>query len=103
MLPFMMGEGSKKIASIIVEKKEPSVEEMTDNETDYGPGKEAAVGDILSAIENKDAKLLKSALEDLIAMCMDEYELSEPKEEEEVEESPESEIADKLRKKLGWK
>jgi hypothetical protein len=85
MLPFMMG-GDKKIASMIVEKK-PEVKELSDNETDYSPGKEAAIKDVIKAIESKDAKLLLSGLEDLIAMCMDEYESKEHEDEGEEEES----------------
>lgn len=84
MLPFMMG-GDKKIASMIVAK--PETKEVSDNETDYAPGKEAAIKDVIKAIESKDAKLLLSGLEDLIAMCMDEYESKEHESEGEEEES----------------
>jgi hypothetical protein len=105
MLPFMMGDKGKKSLTLMVEKG-PEVKEMEEKaESDYGPGKDAAASDIINAIEKKDIGLLRSALEDIISMCMDEYESSEMEDEEEPSESPnaESEIADKLRKKLGWK
>lgn len=104
MLPLMMGDKGKKSLTLMIEKG-PEVKEMEEKmESDYGPGKDAAAMDIISAIEKKDAGLLRAALEDIISMCMDEYESSEPEEEEaESEMKPEEEIAEKLRKKLGWK
>lgn len=105
MLPFMMGDKGKKSLTLMVEKG-PEVKEKEESlESDYGPGKDAAAVDIISAIEKKDPGLLRAAIEDMISMCMDEYESSEMEDEEEPSEpsNPESEIADKLRKKLGWK
>lgn len=91
----MMGDAKKKSATVIIEKPEV--------ESDYSPGKEAAAEDIMKAIESKDAKLLVSAFEDLFAMCSDEHEGSEMPEDEEEEKAPEYDVAEKLRKKLGWK
>lgn len=88
MLPFMMG-GDKKIASMIMAK--PEVKEVSDNETDYSAGKEAAAQDIADAIERKDLKLLLSGLEDLISMCIDE---SESKEDEPEESETDSKPVD---------
>ena len=90
MLPFMMG-GDKKIASMIVAK--PEVKEVSDNETDYSAGYEAAVRDIASAFEKKDEKLLLAGLKDFMTMFMDEHE-SGPKEEKEEDEEE---------KQSGWK
>lgn len=90
----MMGmiDPSKKIASMIV--AEPKVEKVSDNETDYSAGMEAAGQDIAQAIDKKDVKLLVAGLKDLFTMLMDEYEGS-PKDELE-DDSEESE------KKPGW-
>jgi len=92
MLPFMMGEKGK-IASMIVAK--PEVKEVSDNETDYTPGKEAAVSDIANAIEKKDLKLLMSGLEDFISMCMDEYESKPHEENDEGEDEGEIDFSPK--------
>ena len=82
----MMGE-PKKIATMIVAK--PKVEEVSDNETDYSAGMDAAAKDIAQAIEQKDSKLLVSAIKDLFTMLMDEHERGESEEdEEEDEETP---------------
>jgi hypothetical protein len=82
MMPFMMSP-DKKIATMIVSK--PDTKEVSDNETDYSAGYEAACKDIMSAFEKKDEKLLLAGLKDLMTMFMDEHE-SGPKEEAESEE-----------------
>lgn len=83
MLPGMMG-GDKKIASMIVAK--PEVKEVSDNETDYSAGMEAAGKDIADAIEKKDVKLLVMGLKDMFTMLMDEHEGSPAEEDEEESE-----------------
>ena len=85
-MPFMMG-GDKKIASMIVAKG-PETKEISDNETDYSAGYEAAGKDIAEAIEKKDVKLLIEGLKDMMTMFMDEHE-SGPKEEKEEDEKTE--------------
>lgn len=93
MMPFMMG-GDKKIASMIVAKGSET-KEVSDNETDYSVGMEAAGRDIAEAIEKKDSKLLVQGLKDLFAMLMDEHE-SKPLEDEGEEE-------DEKEPKSSWK
>lgn len=79
----MMAPDNKKLASLIVAG--PRVEKVSDNETDYSTGMEAAGQDIAQAIEKKDIKLLVSGLKDMFAMLMDEHE-SKPAEEIEDDE-----------------
>lgn len=86
MMNPMMG-GEKKIASMIVAG--PKIEKVSDNETDYTAGMEAAGQDIAQAIEKKDVKLLVSAIKDIFTMLMDEYEGMPIEEDEEDMEGEE--------------
>lgn len=81
-----MMENGKKIASMIVAGP-PKVEKVSDNETDYSAGMEAAGQDIAQAIEKKDVKLLVAGIKDLFTMLMDEYEGSPRDEDEDEDES----------------
>ncbi len=86
----------KKMASLIVAT--PKVEKVSDNETDYSIGMEAAGKDIAEAIEKKDVKLLVAGLKDLFTMLLDEHEMGESEIEDEGEDSMGMEG-----NKKGWK
>lgn len=82
----------KKMAMMIIKKKferpsgESSSEKMEQKKSmcDYDMGYEHAAEKMISAMQKKDAKMLKSCLKDFIEMCM-----HENKEEEDDEESME--------------
>jgi hypothetical protein len=84
----MLSPDKKNLATMIVEG--PKVEKVSDNETDYSAGMEAAGQDIAQAIEKKDVKLLVAGLKDLFAMLIDEHE-SNPVEDDEEESKDEDE------------
>lgn len=84
----MISPDKKNLASLIVEG--PKTEKVSDNETDYSAGYEAAGQDIAQAIEKKDLKLLVQGLKDLFDMFMDEH-CDEGKEIEEDESGMEGE------------
>ncbi len=81
---LMMGP-KKKIASVIVGKLKgsPDVSEkpvdMTKPEMDMDPGLMSGAEDIISAVEQKDAKMLMSALKSFVSLCeeKEDYEESE--------------------------
>ena len=79
MIPGMMGSEKKGIASLIMGKDESGPEEIG-VEKDSEMGLSAAADDILSAIEMKDSKGLKSALKSFLEMCEPEGEHEEKEE-----------------------
>lgn len=83
---LMMGP-KKKIASVIVGKLKGSPEisekpvDMQKPEMDADPGLMSGAEDIISAIEQKDAKMLLGALKSFVSLCEEKEEYDEPKEE----------------------
>lgn len=91
---MIMSDDKHGILSIIMKKMGPigseheSMEEMDKEdgaEQDNEVGKDAAIDEIMEAIEGKDKMKLKHALQALMEICFDEYE-KEPHEEAEHEE-----------------
>jgi NTP pyrophosphatase (non-canonical NTP hydrolase) len=87
---FMKDDSKKKIAALIIAKKIPSGEsEMKEapkdeygDMTSYDTGLMQAAEEILSAVEKKDAKMIKEALKSFMSMCTNEEEDSERDSEE---------------------
>jgi len=87
---FMKDDSKKKIAALIIAKKNPEGEsEMKnapkddkDNESSYDMGLDSAAEEIIQAVEAKDAKKIKEALKSFVSMCMSEEEDSERSNEE---------------------
>jgi hypothetical protein len=78
---MMMSDKKKGMATIILSKMGKPSEEMSEvpkndigDELDQSAGKDAAAEEILQAVESKDPKALKSALQSMIDMCMNESE-----------------------------
>lgn len=92
----LLKKGPKAIATIILERKMGKDGSASDGDSytaqkdgadqDMEPGLDSASEDILSAIDSKDPKALKSALKDFISMCSDYEESKENSSEEDSEE-----------------
>lgn len=62
----------KGIAALLVAKMKPKASDKAESEhedSDYEAGKDAAVEDIIKALDEKDPDLLKEALTSFISHC----------------------------------
>ena len=78
---FMKDDAKKRIASLIISKREGDSEEiqkapMTEEKvtSDYDMGMETAAEELLSAVESKSASSIVDAMKSLITMINDEHE-----------------------------
>lgn len=81
---MMMADKKKGVATLILNKLKDGKEEVSEapknemgDEMDQSAGKLAAAEEVMQSLESKDPKMLLSAIESLISMCMDEQEESE--------------------------
>jgi hypothetical protein len=96
MLPLLKKD-PKALATIILERHYGENGKASDGDAytsskdgvdqDYEAGKDALLDDLWSAVESKDKSGFKSALSDLISLCMDNEESKEDATEEATEGS----------------
>jgi tRNA threonylcarbamoyladenosine modification (KEOPS) complex Pcc1 subunit len=80
MIPGMMGQDKKGLASLIIGKDgEVKSEEKEVDSSEMGLS--AAADDLMAAIKSDDSKGVKAALKSFFDMCSDSVEAEEPKEE----------------------
>ena len=72
----MLGDNKRKVAAILGEYK-PVEKEVGPIEGDFSAAKESMAGEIMSALDAKDPKMLAKAMSQFMQMCNKEEDYSE--------------------------
>lgn len=72
----MLGDNKRKVAAILGEYK-PVEKEVGPIEADFSAAKESMAGEIISALDSKDPKMLAKSLYQFMQMCDKEEDYSE--------------------------
>ena len=73
----MLGDNKRKVAAILGEYKPIKEKEVGPIESDFSAAKESMAGEIMSALDSKDPKMLAKSLYQFMQMCGKEEDYSE--------------------------